>query len=212
MKWWLVLFRCLHFCCFLAPYSTPSSRDTIAKLASPAIMSTNPVFDDNTPTDNDNGSKCLGCYPFSRFPFFVVNSRNCSSALQKDQFTCDFHKNLLRDNSSSELHATVDHHNSLLKGDISDVNLQLNVSEKVQKYLASCNGSGKSSFQSVQPSRRISEVNGEKKGLEEASGFSYISELDKRSESSESLTVRPLILLMLHLWLVLEFWITPFKT
>ena len=38
--------------------------------------------------------KCLGCYPFSRFPFFVLNQRNYDSALQKDAHTCDFHKDV----------------------------------------------------------------------------------------------------------------------
>lgn len=39
--------------------------------------------------------KCLGCYPFARFPFFVLNNRNCKGVLQKDEHTCKFHRNLL---------------------------------------------------------------------------------------------------------------------
>ena len=39
--------------------------------------------------------KCLGCYPFGRFPFFVLNRRNCVVALQKDKYTCSFHKKLI---------------------------------------------------------------------------------------------------------------------
>ena len=40
-------------------------------------------------------SMCLGCYPFARFPFFVLNKRNCIRALQTDGYTCDFHKKLV---------------------------------------------------------------------------------------------------------------------
>lgn len=42
-----------------------------------------------------NNTKCLGCYPFCRFPFFVLNKRNCVSALRKDEHTCTFHKNFI---------------------------------------------------------------------------------------------------------------------
>ena len=48
----------------------------------------------NKPSQQEN-SMCLGCYPFSRFPFFVLNKRNCIRALQKDDHTCDFHKKLV---------------------------------------------------------------------------------------------------------------------
>ena len=43
---------------------------------------------------NDN-SKCLGCYPFARFPFFILNKRNFITALQKDNHTCGFHRKLV---------------------------------------------------------------------------------------------------------------------
>ena len=42
--------------------------------------------------------KCLGCYPFARFPFFVLNNRNCKGVLQKDEHTCTFHRNLVESN------------------------------------------------------------------------------------------------------------------
>ena len=47
------------------------------------------------PSDEE---KCLGCYPFARFPFFVLNNRNCKGVLQKDEHTCKFHRNLLESN------------------------------------------------------------------------------------------------------------------
>ncbi|XP_065070544.1 telomere repeats-binding bouquet formation protein 1-like [Rhopilema esculentum] len=46
--------------------------------------------------------KCLGCYPFDRFPFFVLNSRNCSAALRKDNHTCAFHRSMINNEAKLE--------------------------------------------------------------------------------------------------------------
>ena len=47
------------------------------------------------PIENES-SKCLGCFPFARFPFVVLNKRNYIAALRADGHTCDFHGQLIK--------------------------------------------------------------------------------------------------------------------
>ena len=74
-----------HVCKFSKPISS-SLQDVSQQDKEMSTERTEPI------------EKCLGCYPFARFPFFVLNSRNCVPALRKDKHTCEFHRVMIERN------------------------------------------------------------------------------------------------------------------
>ena len=112
--------------------------------------------DSNTVLSSHEKSKekCLGCYPFNRFPFFVLNSRNCSAALRKDEHTCEFHRNMI--NNKAKLESRI-FGSSLSKS--SAVQLSPEISELKHFETESFKQRGSFSEQSSSKSRNASRQN-----------------------------------------------------
>eukprot|EP00794_Sanderia_malayensis_P017975 gene17975-19771_t len=153
---------------------TEASSKSFEHAASPSILPPEDTKDkQENPLRGGKGQvaekreNCLACYPFARFPNFVVNSRNFESSLHKDKNTCEFHRNLIKKSATA-----------------------MPVKNKIQPKLSdSAIGSGRCTAKDTITAGNVIE---RKNRMEKTSVFDYMSNSEEENMISDvsSLTTR----------------------